>query len=88
MSTKKVNDMGDKPLPKWFDGTIYNKGSEVENRLGYGSIWLEPNELAMYDLIMGVQMMSGLGFEVDFDMNKALSWFRSANPKAYMVLLD
>jgi len=72
-----------KPLPKWFDGTIYNKGSEVENRFGYGSIWLEPNELAMYDLIMGAQMMGEYKL-----MNKGLSWFRSANPKAYMVLLD
>ena len=37
MSTMKTKEQ--KPLPKWFDGTIYNKGSEVENRFGYGSIW-------------------------------------------------
>ena len=43
----------------------------------------EPNELAMYDLIMGAQMMGEYKL-----MNKGLSWFRSANPEAYMVLLD
>ena len=80
--------MGDKPLPKWYDGAKYTQWETVENRFTGDKALLSPNEVAMYDLIMGVQMMSGLGFEVDFDMNKALSWFRSANPKAYMVLLD
>ncbi len=81
MSTMKTKEQ--KPLPKWFDGSIYSEGSMVKNRFGYESIWLEPNELAMYDLIMGAQMMGEYKL-----MNKGLSWFRSANPEAYMVLLD
>ena len=40
-------------------------------------------ELSMYDLIMGSQMVQ------KYDLTrKGLDWFRKANPKAYMVLLD
>ena len=81
MSTMKTKEQ--KPLPNWFDGSIYSEGSMVKNRFANESIWLEPNELAMYDLIMGAQMMGEYKL-----MNKGLSWFRSANPEAYMVLLD
>ena len=27
---KQVKTKEQKPLPKWFDGTIYNEGSEVK----------------------------------------------------------
>ena len=30
MSTKKVNDMGDKPLPKWYDGAKYTQWETVD----------------------------------------------------------
>ena len=49
----------------------------------------------MYDLIMGcqliIEMEGGLvtnNTEIQNDMRKGLDWFRSANAKAYMVLLD
>lgn len=45
---------------------------------------LTPAELSMYDFIMGCQM-TGMAQN---EMIKALSWFRKANPEAYMVLLD
>jgi len=83
MSTKKVNDLGDKPLPKWYDGAKYTQWETVENRFTGDKALLSPNEVAMYDLIMGSQMTG------HYDITrKGLSWFRSANPKAYMVLLD
>ena len=52
----------------------------------------------MYDLVIGLQMVIETLYEGDMfdpdtaylqkDMARGLSWFRSANPKAYMVLLD
>ena len=52
----------------------------------------------MYDLIIGLQMVIETLYEGDMldpetaylqkDMSRGLSWFRNANPEAYMVLLD
>ena len=42
----------------------------------------------MYDFIMGVQMVNNPSDKMINDMHKALSWFRTNNAKAYMVLLD
>ena len=44
MKTKKQK------LPKWFDGTIYNKGEEVINPFSGDSYELNNLELSMYDL--------------------------------------
>ena len=83
MSTKKVNDMGDTNLPKWYDGAKYTSWETVENPFTGNEALLSPNEVAMYDLIMGSQMTG------HYDITrKGLDWFRSANPKAYMILLD
>ena len=70
-------------LPKWFKGMVYREGAEVTNPFSGESYELNANELAMYDLIMGSQVTG------HYDITrKGLDWFRSANPKAYMVLLD
>ena len=45
-------------------------------------------ELSMYDFIMGAQMFGNMSDKMIDDVQKALSWFRKHNPKAYMVLLD
>lgn len=82
MSTKK-NDTGQKPLPKWYDGMKYTEWETVENRFTGDKALLSPNEVAMYDLIIGAERFQ----EWDL-MQKGLDWFRSANPKAYMTLLD
>ena len=50
----------------------------------------------MYDFILGAQFtIDRLGgvfnpatYKLQQQMAKGLSWFRSANPEAYMVLLD
>ena len=83
-------------LPKWFDGTHYTEGETVKNPFSGESIYLNHTELSMYDFIMGcqfiIEMKGGLfhpkGFNTQKDMAKGLSWFRSANAEAYMVLLD
>ena len=53
---------------------------------------LTAEEVSMYDFIKGAEMCIGAGMVVNDkihdDFHKAISWFRRANPKAYMVLLD
>ena len=78
-------------LPKWFDGTVYEKGGEVENRFGGDSIELNNLELSMYDFIMGATIMIEMGMHHDSlleDHRKGLQWFRQNNVEAYYVLLD
>jgi hypothetical protein len=74
----------EQPLPKWFTGMLYTSGDTVTNPFSGESYVLTPAELSMYDFIMGCQMTG----RMQNDMMKALTWFRKANPKAYMVLLD
>ena len=70
-------------LPKWFDGTVYEKGDTVINPFSGENYELNNLELSMYDLIMGSQMVK------KYDLTrKGLDWFRKTNAKAYMVLLD
>jgi len=84
-----------KELPKWFDGTHYTEGEEVNNPFNGESCYLNRAELSMYDFIMGCQYMIEMkggsfdprGFHIQKDMAKGLDWFRKANAKAYMVLL-
>lgn len=74
----------EQPLPKWFTGMLYTDGDTVTNPFSGESYDLTPAELSMYDFIIGCSM-SG---KMQNEMMKALTWFRKANPKAYMVLLD
>lgn len=71
-------------LPKWFTGMLYTSGDTVTNPFSGESFELSPAELSIYDFIMGCQYTG----RMQNDMIKALTWFRKANPKAYMVLLD
>ena len=70
-------------MPKWFDGKVYSEGDTVSNPFTGDSVELTAEELSMYDLIMGAQMLNQ--WEV---MQKGLGWFRRENAEAYMVLLD
>ena len=76
METKQV-------MPKWFNGQIYDTGDVVTNNFTGESIELTAEEVSMYDLIMGAQMLRQWDI-----MEKGLSWFRRNNSKAYIVLLD
>lgn len=71
-------------LPKWFTGMLYTSGDTVTNPFSGESFELSSAELSIYDFIMGCQYTG----RMQNDMIKALTWFRKANPKAYMVLLD
>lgn len=73
----------EKELPKWYDGAKYTEGDLVTNPFSGEQATLTANELAMYDLIMGAQLVQ------DWKLTqKGLDWFRSANARAYMILLD
>ena len=44
-------------LPKWFKGTIYDKGDTVTNPFSGEEYKLTNLELSMYDFIQGAQLM-------------------------------
>ena len=89
-----------KELPKWFNGEHYSHGETVTNPFSGESYELNGTELSMYDFIKGaeyvIQMKGGgeIGsmsketIGIQREMIKGLDWFRRANGKAYMVLLD
>ena len=76
-------EMEKQVMPKWFNGVVYSEGDRVSNPFTGESVELTAEELSMYDLIMGAQMVQR--YDV---MQKGLDWFRRANAEAYMVLLD
>jgi len=77
-------------LPKWFDGTIYDKGDTVTNPFSGDTYELNNLELSMYDFVMGCAMMPSniISDKIIKNWQDGLSWFRKTNAKAYMVLLD
>jgi hypothetical protein len=85
-------------LPKWFNGEVYSEGEVVRNPFSGQEYELTAEELSMYDLIIGLQMVIESLYGGDMldpdtaylqkDMARGLSWFRQNNPEAYMVLLD
>ena len=79
-------------LPKWFRGELYEEGAVVQNRFGGGEIELNNVELSVYDFVIGASIVIEMGMfntpKHVQDLRKGLSWFRTHNPEAYMVLLD
>ena len=80
-------------LPAWFEGMQYDKGDTVKNIFSGEEYELNATELSMYDFIMGSQMVmemmpKTMTPKAIKDFQKGLDWFRSNNPRAYMVLLD
>ena len=81
----------EQPVPKWFNGVIYDKGAVVQNRFGGAEIELNNIELSMYDFVMGCVIMTEMGgreTKLITELRKGLDWFRTHNTEAYMVLLD
>ena len=85
MSTKTK----EQKLPKWFGGEVYEEGAVVRNGFTGEEYELNNVELSMYDLVMGASILSEMGnYGAVKDLRRGLSWFRTHNAKAYMVLLD
>ena len=80
-------------LPKWFDGALYESGDEVRNPFSGDTCLLTAEELSMYDLIKGAEMVLQMSVAMDEEqcysiIEKGITWFRKVNPQAYMTLLD
>jgi hypothetical protein len=79
-------------IPKWFDGSVYNKGDEVTNPFSGETYYLNNIELSLYDFIMGCNQVWAIGIKPTKQQinhfDKALSWFKVNNVQAYMALLD
>jgi|TARA_R110002020_G_scaffold218518_1_gene426408 hypothetical protein len=78
-------------LPTWFDGELYEEGDKVRNPFSGEEFTLNPEELSMYDFIMGAQLVIEMGMtnpKIVTDLRNGLDWFRTNNKDAYMVLLD
>ena len=93
MSKQKTDSQ---PLPKWFDGFVLKSNETIANRFTGEKIELNPNEVAMYDTIMGAEFLASR-YNDPFSkeaqkfydiVRKGCSWFRRYNARAYMVLLD
>ena len=58
---------------------------EVKNMFGGASCTIPPDAVAVYDTIMGMQVMPKPDWEI---VRKGIDWFIEHEPEAYMVLLD
>ena len=55
----------------------------VKNRFSGEACTLSPEEVAVYDYLMGCEMLG------DYKgLSKGLDWFMDNNAEAYMILLD
>ena len=87
-------------LPKWFldgDPALYTEGTVVQNPFSGECYTLNADELSMYDYLLGLQftidskpggVFNPATREYQKDLARGLSWFRTHNAEAYMVLLD
>jgi len=76
--------MAKKTVQQLFPGIIVGSEPEVVyNRFGGDSVVLSAEEVAVYDLIMGCELIQ------DYKtMRKGIDWFMKNNIQAYMTLLD
>ncbi len=66
-----------------FDCIVGTESEVVRNPFSGESITLTPEAVAVYDTIMGAEMLR------DYKtVRKGLDWFRRHFPAEYMVLLD
>ena len=80
-------------LPDWFEGEIYEMGDEVRNPFSGETALLTADELSMYDLVKGAEMVIAMGVSLDKDecikiMKEGAEWFKEHNLEAYKILLD
>ena len=86
-----------KKIQELFPGVVpYNENEIITNPFSGQNYELTGEEAALYDFIIGLQHtieVNGGAFNAatapyQKKMRKALDWFRSNNPDAYMILLD
>ena len=86
-------------IPKWFNGVVYDKGTNVTNPFSGESYKLNALELSIYDFVIGANRVLEEAYDrqeepnnrlkkIYKDLHKGLNWFRVNNAEAYMILLD
>ena len=77
-----------------FDCLVFGEGETVQNPFSGESIALPADAVAVYDVIMGYNMLAGKTTNLKQRdkyyavVRKGLDWFRKHEPEGYMVLLD
>ncbi len=66
-----------------FDCSVGKNPEVVRNRFSGETAMLEPDAVAVYDTIIGAEMIGEYK-----TMQKGLDWFRKHYPSEYMTLLD
>lgn len=67
-----------------FDGLqVFEKGETITNPFSGDSAFLEPEAVAIYDLVKGAEALGNYTL-----MQKALSYFSKNWPDEYFTLLD
>ncbi len=81
--------MSDRQLPFRVD-VLDREPKEITNPFSGEKYTLEPDAVAVYDVIMGEQIAEARGLaKCDWDkVRKGIDWFAEYEPKAYMVLID
>jgi|TARA_R100000084_G_scaffold96065_1_gene49936 hypothetical protein len=81
--------MSERQLPFKVD-VLLKEPKKITNPFSGESYTLEPDAVAVYDVIWGEQLAEAQGLaKCNWDnVRKGLDWFREYEPKAYMVLLD
>ena len=78
-------------VPKGLDLMIGTEPELIANPYSGEKVWLQPNAVAVYDLIKGAELTAdpNNGDHPNWDLvRKGLDWFRKHYAKEYMVLLD
>jgi len=77
-----------RPLP--FKCHVGTEPETVENIFGGESITIPADAVAVYDVIMGTQLLAEQTNNEKLwqIVRDGLDWFRKHEPRAYMVLLD
>ena len=77
-----------------FDCAVGTEPETVQNIFGGDSVTIPADAVAVYDVIMGSNLMAGKTSDPKMqdklyeEVRKGCDWFRKHEPEAYMVLLD
>ena len=74
--------MTDRTIPEGLQ-ILDSEPAEVKNPYTGEAVTLEPDAMAVYDMIKGSEATN-----LHHYVREGLDWFRVNEPKAYMVLLD
>ena len=72
-------DKNQPPIPKGLDLQVFDEPELIKNPYSGEKVWLQPNAVAVYDLIKGAEQLAdpNNGDDPKWDLvRKGLDWFR------------